>query len=167
MLYPGKLEIPSLNMPVHRLKVATLPLDLPFSGPVTHSGDILTNGKSHGKSRTEESSFLYLLSHSFPFGILNQTKVRGKLWQLNTFDRVPRCSSSSTLFMQFHVVHPVPRCSSSSTLFIQFHAVHPVPRCSPSSTLFIQYVCPYIRHVGEWRKDTSTRFSLLACTYLP
>jgi len=25
-----------------------LPLDLPCSGPVTHSGDILTTGKSHG-----------------------------------------------------------------------------------------------------------------------
>ena len=39
----------SLNMPVQRLKVAMLPLDLPCSGPVTHSGEILTTGKSHGK----------------------------------------------------------------------------------------------------------------------
>jgi len=36
-------------MPVKRLKVAILPLDLPCSGPVTHSGEILTTGKSHGK----------------------------------------------------------------------------------------------------------------------
>jgi hypothetical protein len=36
-------------MPVQRLKVSTLLLDLPFSEPVTHSGKILTNGKSHGK----------------------------------------------------------------------------------------------------------------------
>jgi len=42
-------EIPSLNMPVQRLNVAILPLDLPCSGPVTHSGEILTIGKSHGK----------------------------------------------------------------------------------------------------------------------
>ena len=42
-------EIPSLNMPVQRLKVAILPLDLPCSGPVTHSREILTTGKSHGK----------------------------------------------------------------------------------------------------------------------
>jgi len=42
-------EMPSLNMPVQRLKVAILPLDLPCSGPVTHSGGILTTGKSHGK----------------------------------------------------------------------------------------------------------------------
>jgi len=41
--------MPSLNMPVQRLKVAILPLDLPCSGPVTHSGKILTTGKSHGK----------------------------------------------------------------------------------------------------------------------
>ena len=39
----------SLNMPVQRLKVAILPLYLPCSGPVTHSGEILTTGKSHGK----------------------------------------------------------------------------------------------------------------------
>ena len=42
-------EIPSLNTPVQRLKVAILPMDLPCSGPVTHSGEILTTGKSHGK----------------------------------------------------------------------------------------------------------------------
>ena len=41
--------MPSLNMPVQRLKVAILPLDLPCSGSVTHSGEILTIGKSHGK----------------------------------------------------------------------------------------------------------------------
>jgi len=39
----------SLNMPVQRLKVAILPLDLPGSGSITHSGEILTTGKSHGK----------------------------------------------------------------------------------------------------------------------
>jgi hypothetical protein len=42
-------EMPSLDMPVQRLKVAILPLDLPCSGPVTHSGEILTTGKSQGK----------------------------------------------------------------------------------------------------------------------
>ena len=41
-------EIPSLNMPFQRLKVAILPLDLTCSGPVTHSGEILTAGKSDG-----------------------------------------------------------------------------------------------------------------------
>jgi len=40
--------MPSLNMAVQRLKVAILPLDVPCSGPVTHSGEILTTGKSHG-----------------------------------------------------------------------------------------------------------------------
>jgi len=39
----------SQNMPVQRLKVAILPLDLPCSGPVTHSGELLTTGKSHGR----------------------------------------------------------------------------------------------------------------------
>jgi len=42
-------EMPSLNMPVHRLKVAILPLDLPCSGTVTNSGEIVTTGKFHGK----------------------------------------------------------------------------------------------------------------------
>jgi len=41
--------MPSLNMPVQRLKVAILPLDLPCARPVTHSGEILATGKSHGK----------------------------------------------------------------------------------------------------------------------
>jgi len=31
------------------LKVAILPLVLPCSGPITHSGESLTVGKSHGK----------------------------------------------------------------------------------------------------------------------
>jgi hypothetical protein len=38
-------------MPVQRLKVAILPLDLPCSGPVPHSGEILTTGKAHGKKQ--------------------------------------------------------------------------------------------------------------------
>jgi hypothetical protein len=42
-------EMPSLNMPVQRLKVTILPLDLACSRPVTHSGEILTTGKSHRK----------------------------------------------------------------------------------------------------------------------
>ena len=41
--------MPSQNKPVQRLKVATLPLDLPCSGPVTHSVEISTTGKSDGK----------------------------------------------------------------------------------------------------------------------
>jgi len=36
-------------MPVQRLNVAILPLELPCSGPITHSGEILTTGKSYGK----------------------------------------------------------------------------------------------------------------------
>ena len=39
----------SLNLPVQRLKVAILPLDLPCSGPVTHLGEILTTGEAYGK----------------------------------------------------------------------------------------------------------------------
>jgi hypothetical protein len=36
-------------LPDQRLKVTILPLDLDCSGPVTHPGEILTTGKSHGK----------------------------------------------------------------------------------------------------------------------
>jgi len=46
---PGMEEMPPLNMPVQRLKVVILPLDLPCSGTVTHSGEILTTGMSRGK----------------------------------------------------------------------------------------------------------------------
>jgi hypothetical protein len=49
-------EMPSLNMSVQRLKVTILPLDLPYPGPVTHSGEILTTGKSHGKKPDRFSS---------------------------------------------------------------------------------------------------------------
>ena len=41
-------EIPNQNASVPRLKVAILP-DLPSSGLVTHTGEILTNDKSHKK----------------------------------------------------------------------------------------------------------------------
>jgi hypothetical protein len=37
------------SMSVQRLKVTILPLDLPCSGPITHSGDISVIGKSHKK----------------------------------------------------------------------------------------------------------------------
>ena len=46
---PGMEEIPSLNKPFQMLKITTLPPDLPCSGPLTHSGEILTTGKSHAK----------------------------------------------------------------------------------------------------------------------
>ena len=55
-LSPVMEEMKSLNMPVQRLKVAILPLDLRCSGPVTHSGEILTTGKSHGKKPDSFSS---------------------------------------------------------------------------------------------------------------
>jgi hypothetical protein len=43
-------EMPFQNTPFQRLKVAIQPLDSsPCSGPVTHSGDISTTGKSHKK----------------------------------------------------------------------------------------------------------------------
>jgi hypothetical protein len=42
-------EMPSLKMPVQRLKVAVPPLDLPCNGPITHSGEILSTSKPHGK----------------------------------------------------------------------------------------------------------------------
>jgi hypothetical protein len=42
-------EMPFLNTPVQNLKVGILPLDLPCSGFVTHSGEILTTGKSYGE----------------------------------------------------------------------------------------------------------------------
>jgi len=46
-------------MPVQRLEVAILRLDLLCSGPVTHSGEILTTDKSHGKKPDRFSSSIY------------------------------------------------------------------------------------------------------------
>jgi len=40
-------EMPPQNMSAHRIKVAVLLLDLPCSGLLPHSEEILTNGKSH------------------------------------------------------------------------------------------------------------------------
>jgi len=49
-------EMPSLNMPVQRLMVAILSLDLLCSRPVTHSLDILTTVKAHRKKPDRFSS---------------------------------------------------------------------------------------------------------------
>ena len=63
---PGMEEIPSLNKPFQMLKITTLPPDLPRSGPLTHSGEILTTGKSHAKksdrfsTHHQENKQLYL-----------------------------------------------------------------------------------------------------------
>jgi len=55
---PGMVEMPSLHMPVQRLRLAILPLDLLCSGPVTHSSEILTTGKSHEKIREYKRSWI-------------------------------------------------------------------------------------------------------------
>ena len=48
---------------VQRLKVAILPLDVPCSGPVTHSGEIFNSGKSHGKN-PDRLKVLYVGNYS-------------------------------------------------------------------------------------------------------
>jgi len=48
-LNKGKFELYFVYTMDINLKVANLPLVLPCSGPVTHSGESLTIGKSHGK----------------------------------------------------------------------------------------------------------------------
>jgi len=45
----SSVSLPWVNIPIQRINVAILPLDLSCSGPVTHAGKILTTGKSHGK----------------------------------------------------------------------------------------------------------------------
>jgi hypothetical protein len=71
-----------INTPVQRLKVATLPLDLPCSGPVTHSGKILTTGKTHGKKPdrfslnddTDVKKAYFQLKQEFSLSILTNHK---------------------------------------------------------------------------------------------
>jgi len=65
--------MPSLNMPVHRLKVAILPLDLPCPGPVTHSGEILTTGKSHGKKAEK----MYKILKQISKGVKETARMQG------------------------------------------------------------------------------------------
>ena len=74
--------MPSLNMLVQRLKVATLPLDLPCSGTVTHSGEILTTDKSHGK---KPDRLPRVMKHYSPTGRRNHGTPLKRL--LDTWDR--------------------------------------------------------------------------------
>ena len=75
-------EMRSLNTPVQRLKVAILPLDLPCSGPVTHSGEILTTGKSH---RKEPDRLPRVMKRYSPTGRRNHGRPFKRL--LDTWDR--------------------------------------------------------------------------------
>jgi len=68
-------EMPSLSKPVQRLKVATLPLDLPCSGPVTHSGEIFNHwqvsrketGQQH-VNRMPRDRLPRIMKHYSPIG---------------------------------------------------------------------------------------------------
>jgi hypothetical protein len=55
--------MPPLNTPVQRLKVATIPLDSHCSGPVNHSGEILTTGKFHRKKLDRFSLIIIIITH--------------------------------------------------------------------------------------------------------
>jgi len=66
-------------MPVQRLKVAILPLDLPCSGPVTHSGEILTTGKSHGKKPFPRNRIPRVMKHYCPTGRRNHGRPLKRL----------------------------------------------------------------------------------------
>jgi hypothetical protein len=57
-------------MLVQRLKVAILPLDLPCSGPVTHSEEILTTDKSQGKKPDR-----YSLNDDMDVKLYNSTRI--------------------------------------------------------------------------------------------
>jgi len=68
-------EMPSLNMPAQRLKVAVLPLDLPCPVSLTHSGKILTTDKSHGKksvNRMPRNRLPKLMKYYSPTGERNR-----------------------------------------------------------------------------------------------
>jgi hypothetical protein len=53
----GRNAIP--DMPVQRLMVAVLSLDLPCSGLVAHSGETLNFGKSHKKKPDGKSKYKF------------------------------------------------------------------------------------------------------------
>jgi len=79
---PGMEEMPSLNMPVQRLKVAILPLELPCSRHVTNSGEILTTGRSHGK---KPDRLPRVMKYYSPNGRRNHGRPLKRL--LDTLDR--------------------------------------------------------------------------------
>ena len=52
--------MPSLNMPVQRLKVAILPLDLSCSGPVTHSGEFFNHWQVSPKDAGQNTNYKWI-----------------------------------------------------------------------------------------------------------
>jgi hypothetical protein len=72
---PGMEEMPSLNMLVERLKVATLPLDSPCSRPVIHLGEILTTGKSHRKKVDKLIQMMRIMSRDQNEGRSHSMKI--------------------------------------------------------------------------------------------
>ena len=66
-----------INGPVQRLKIAVLPLDLPCFGPLTHSGEIITTGKSRGKKPENNRVHLDRLQNKYTNckGIKNNTDL--------------------------------------------------------------------------------------------
>jgi hypothetical protein len=63
-------------MPVQRLKVATLSLDLPCPVPVTRSGEILTTDESH---RKKLDSLPRVMKHYSPTGRRNHGRPLKRL----------------------------------------------------------------------------------------
>jgi len=61
-------------MPVQRLKAAILPLDLPCSGSVTHSGEILATVKSHGK-KPDRFFFMNVNAIKIAFHVVHSTSA--------------------------------------------------------------------------------------------
>jgi len=84
-------KMPFLNTPVQKLKVAILPLDLPCSGPVTHSGEILTTGKSHGKKLDYIFFFTFFYLWPDDGQLLNQTC---SYWIIHICVGLNRCDCS-------------------------------------------------------------------------
>jgi len=138
-------ETPFQNTPIQRLKVAILPLDLPCSGIVTHSHEILPNGTTNKKKpdgfflKTRHGNKKCLLIKTFVVlrAVLLQ-RTCSSTWcsHLNTittwrssatFGIIPRTNNwISKVFMSSHkfrhfvrpssVLHKC--CTMSKTLFL-------------------------------------------------
>jgi hypothetical protein len=79
--------MPPQNMPVQRLMVAMLSLDLSCSGLVTHSGEILTNDTHHKKKSdellpTEDIKMKKFIRYYRHIIINNTRKEEGKIYSL-------------------------------------------------------------------------------------
>jgi len=116
-------------------------LPLKFSSPYQHHAHLKWKG---------EASFRYFLSHSFPFGTLNQTKVRGKLKARKALT-MKYVWQGSTIFIQYlcPCISCVGERETQSLSFSHFLHTRPFHTVLPGSLRSRT-------HKGNWRPKSDS-----------